>query len=362
MAKKIEEPNKLSKEERRMLFEQKVREEEAAMMAAAKAKAEAEAAANEALKQTLEMRWVYDPIKNQWMQCYVSDKNPLPVVPPIQNQTPESLHSTFLSPIQKPIAPTPTYNQSIKYHLDNLNLTDTHLNDLKLAVNRFNAVTYNLTSPSPASPNEPKPKPVFTTQQIPRKNPLVSVSAKLPPNWKCKRNKSGRIYYYNIKTKRTQWTFPKLKAKPKPNEAKNVDKVSSTTNVNYPKLEPTISSTVCDASSSTTSNNNDFKVFKEKFREKLSKFIVKLLEPYLKPDCKYGYIQNVDDFKHLARKFTHIIIEKEMSRTTIMEELELSKRVKVKTQEYISKYMSVFANGYSRKADDTKSMSQDKNS
>jgi histone-lysine N-methyltransferase SETD2 len=77
-----------------------------------------------------------------------------------------------------------------------------------------------------------------------------------------------------------------------------------------------------------------------------------VLQPFLKEDCKLGHIQNTDDFKHLARKFTHMIMEKEMSRATKIEELDLNKRIKMKTQEFITRYMQRFNGNYSRKTDD----------
>ena len=40
----------------------------------------------------------------------------------------------------------------------------------------------------------------------------------------------------------------------------------------------------------------------------ISQFIVQCLNPYRKPDCKLGRISNTDDFKHLARKVTRMIV------------------------------------------------------
>ena len=290
--------NKMSKEERRMLFEQKVREEEAALAAAAKAKAEEEEAELRRQQSSLEMRWVYDPIKNQWTQTYVNEPQPT---------------NNFYE------QPTNKISNKFNYHLTNLSLSDSHLNDLKQAIDHLgNKTAHNLSSPSPASPFYTKPKQSQSPQ----------LKKTLPPNWKCKKNKDGRIYYYNIKTNKTQWNFP--------SSTNEMSKEYETNRDNSP-----------NAISSTT--NNDLKAYKEKFREGLSKFIVKLLEPYLKSER--GRIQNVDDFKHLARKFTHVIMEKELSRTGRIEELEMNKRVRAKTQEYVSRFMSGFPDGYCRKAE-----------
>ena len=38
----------------------------------------------------------------------------------------------------------------------------------------------------------------------------------------------------------------------------------------------------------------------------MSKYMVKYLSPYRKPDCKLGRITTTDDFKHLARKVSEL--------------------------------------------------------
>ena len=224
---------------------------------------------------------------------------------------------------------------------------------------------------------------------------LEVLAAKLPPDWKCKANKSGRIYFYNIKTQVTQWEFPKLKSstiKPptpavkKESDVENVaasnseefstitsttsemvllNKVSSnelnatqdletkTSNMSIlPSVEgpSSIKASASNESNILTSSSADtsFKIFKDQFRDKLSKLVIGLLQPYLKKDCKIGHIGSTDDFKHLARKFTHAIMEKEMSRATKLEELDLNKRIRIKTEEYVSKYMAKFTAGYVR--------------
>lgn len=139
----------------------------------------------------------------------------------------------------------------------------------------------------------------------------------------------GLTFYYNIKTHKSQWNFPKSES------------ISTTQSAD---------STESELSSTT---NNTFKVYKDQFREKLSKLVVNLLKPYLNEKCRFGHIRNTDDFKHLARKFTHTIIEKELSRATRLEELDLDNRVKAKSKEYISSYMAKFDTvaGYCRKQD-----------
>lgn len=84
----------------------------------------------------------------------------------------------------------------------------------------------------------------------------------------------------------------------------------------------------------------------------MSKLVINLLKPYLNVDCKVGHIKNNEDFKHLARRFTHTIIEKEIARAADPKEIDIDKRIKQKSHEYISKYMLKFgSSGYSRKND-----------
>jgi hypothetical protein len=48
------------------------------------------------------------------------------------------------------------------------------------------------------------------------------------------------------------------------------------------------------------------KKIKDRFLKEASKIIVKLLDPYRRPGVGRGYIQNVDDFKHLAKKVSSL--------------------------------------------------------
>ena len=127
-----------------------------------------------------------------------------------------------------------------------------------------------------------------------------------------------------------------------------------------------------EAVSSTTTHlveTDAFKIAKEEFRNQLSAFIVKLLQHYSTPTTnnnnnnsngpKYGRIENKDDFKYLARKLTHSILEKEMTRVAATtsnscDDLTLTESKKVKAHEYVKNYMKKFPQGYSRKSDESK--------
>ncbi|GCC31061.1 hypothetical protein chiPu_0009515 [Chiloscyllium punctatum] len=88
---------------------------------------------------------------------------------------------------------------------------------------------------------------------------------------------------------------------------------------------------------------------KEMFRKEISQFIVLCLNPYRKPDCKLGRIVATEDFKHLARKLTHGVMNKELKQCKNPEDLECNENVKHKTKEYIKKYMQKFGAIYKPK-------------
>ena len=46
------------------------------------------------------------------------------------------------------------------------------------------------------------------------------------------------------------------------------------------------------------------KKIKEKFLKEVSRVVVKVLDPFRRPDVKRGHIRTTEDFKHLAKKVT----------------------------------------------------------
>ena len=375
----------LTKEQRRQLFEQHIKEQEAAA-AAAQATQEAERVATEATaglaaqsQPKQELKLVFDNKTQQWIQCYV--------------QQPFDQYYSYYNRDENRMGPP--QNSSIQMNANNqadflqpnnimnrINITDSHLNDLKQAVQQFmpeveqvkQTITEKLSAPSPASPILKNTKKTDSSlKSSTSRKSLSMISAKLPPDWKCK-EMGKRILYYNTKTKKSQWQYPHAKsssAKNKSSESQKKAKLDENSSKDKKSNDEAITSTSttiepdqankeCDKTTpvqssvvvSDTASSEAFKICKDQFREKLSKLIVKVLQPFLKEDFKVGHIQNTDDFKHLARKFTHMIMEKEMSRATKIEELDLNKRIKMKAQEFITRYMQRFNGNYSRKTDD----------
>ncbi|CAH6777632.1 Setd2 [Phodopus roborovskii] len=190
-------------------------------------------------------------------------------------------------------------------------------------------VTNNLLDLPPPSP--PKPKTIV-----------------LPPNWKTARDPEGKIYYYHVITRQTQWDPPTWES---PGDGTSLeheaemDLGTPTYDENPMKTSKKPKTAEADTSSELAKKS------KEVFRKEMSQFIVQCLNPYRKPDCKVGRITTTEDFKHLARKLTHGVMNKELKYCKNPEDLECNENVKHKTKEYIKKYMQKFGAVYKPKED-----------
>ncbi|XP_069873648.1 histone-lysine N-methyltransferase SETD2 [Dipodomys merriami] len=190
-------------------------------------------------------------------------------------------------------------------------------------------VTNNLLDLPPPSP--PKPKTIV-----------------LPPNWKTARDPEGKIYYYHVVTRQTQWDPPSWESPGDDASLEHeaeMDLGTPTYDENPMKTSKKPKTAEADTSSELAKKS------KEVFRKEMSQFIVQCLNPYRKPDCKVGRITTTEDFKHLARKLTHGVMNKELKYCKNPEDLECNENVKHKTKEYIKKYMQKFGAVYKPKED-----------
>ncbi|GAB6021127.1 histone methyltransferase set2 [Chamberlinius hualienensis] len=154
---------------------------------------------------------------------------------------------------------------------------------------------------------------------------------KLPPSWKTAKDEEGNTYYYHTVTRQTQWDPPPYE------ESDDVESV--------PDDNPKNKKNAVNDSSSEHSRR-----IKEAFRSKMSQFIVQYLNPYRKPDCKQGRISSTEEFKHLARKLTHFVMAKELKYCKNVEDLECNENVKHKAKDFVRKYMSKFGAVYKKTA------------
>ncbi|KAM9783170.1 histone-lysine N-methyltransferase SETD2 [Neosynchiropus ocellatus] len=181
---------------------------------------------------------------------------------------------------------------------------------------------------------------------LPPPSPPKPKTIVLPPNWKVARDPEGKIYYYHIVTRQTQWDPPTWEAS---GDNTSVDHESEM-DLGTPTYDENPSKFSTKTAEADTSSELA-KKSKETFRKEMSQFIVQCLNPYRKPDCKLGRISNTEDFKHLARKLTHGVMNKELKACNNPEDLECNENVKHKTKEYIKKYMQRFGTVYKPKDD-----------
>jgi len=146
-----------------------------------------------------------------------------------------------------------------------------------------------------------------TAQTVPQED------SDLPSNWKSAKTAFGKQYYYNTVTKQTQWEKPEIEK---------------------PKQEPIVLSLDNKVGKSKAKESK----ITQKFKNDSSKFIVSLLNLYFKGKMSHGRITNNDDFKHLARHFTHTIMEKEIAKKGA-NHITFDSKTEDRISEYISTYM-----------------------
>lgn len=181
---------------------------------------------------------------------------------------------------------------------------------------------------------------------LPPPSPPKPKTIVLSPNWKVARDPEGKIYYYHILTRQTQWDPPTWDGTTDNTTLDHESEMDLGTPT-YDENPSKFSTKTAEADTSSELAKKS----KETFRKEMSQFIVQCLNPYRKPDCKLGRITNTEDFKHLARKLTHGVMNKELKACKNPEDLECNENVKHKTKEYIKKYMQRFGSIYRAKED-----------
>nr|XP_039266370.1 histone-lysine N-methyltransferase SETD2-like isoform X1 [Styela clava] len=184
------------------------------------------------------------------------------------------------------------------------------------------------------TPVKQERKPKESALKVTSSDSKDSSPSKLPPNWKTAHDAEGRIYYYHAITRQTQWDAPTW-------DGRDEDMIGKK------EAEMDLSSTPThDERRHKTSRNKNENVTeegkkaKETFRLHMSQFVVQCLSQYRKSDRKVGRITSTEDFKHLARKLTHNIMQKEIKQVRVWEDLDFNANVRYKTKEYVKKYMS----------------------
>ncbi|XP_015921891.1 histone-lysine N-methyltransferase SETD2 isoform X2 [Parasteatoda tepidariorum] len=183
------------------------------------------------------------------------------------------------------------------------------------------------------------------------------VPTTLPPNWKTATDSEGNVYYYHVLTRQTQWDPPEREmldtvddpdedtpTYDEPKEHKQTLRKKS--HKKHPKKRST--TTAAADTSSVQVTHEVAKKIKELFRTKMSTYVVSILNPYHRDDCRVGKITSNEDFKHLARKLTHFVMAKELKHCKNVEDLDCNDNVKIKARDFIHKYMSKFGPLYKK--------------
>ncbi|XP_052080137.1 uncharacterized protein LOC127718205 isoform X2 [Mytilus californianus] len=177
----------------------------------------------------------------------------------------------------------------------------------------------------------------------PPPSPPKSKAPKLPPNWKSAKDAEGKTYYYHTTTRQTQWSPPDWE------EDDDMSVIQDDMDFDTPPDDIKSGRKKTTTAAADTSTETAKKI-KDQFRQKMSSYIVICLNPYRKPDCKSGRITSTDDFKHLARKLTHHVMSKELKHCRHVEDLEVNENVKAKAKDYVKKYMGKFGMIYRKSA------------
>ena len=166
----------------------------------------------------------------------------------------------------------------------------------------FTSLSGNVSQPINVKENVTEPLSLAFTKRPPED---------LPYNWKCN-NLDGHVYYFNKRRHIKQWYPPQ-------------DGQIDTFDGNQQMDMSDVHNEIIQSNSNSPIRNRKFaldkdkdldswheghsidlkrktKKIQEQFRNKVSPFIVKCLNPFLRNDCTSGRITNNDDFKYLARK------------------------------------------------------------
>ncbi|KAJ6216886.1 hypothetical protein RDWZM_008043 [Blomia tropicalis] len=214
--------------------------------------------------------------------------------------------------------------------------------------------TYFISLPNELSPtinikeNVTEPLPLSFTRKRPAND--------LPYNWDCSQLK-GHTYYFNKNKHIKQWHPPPENQTFTYDDDQRIDlldighELNYTSNSNSPhriKKRDTERGFDSDLLNGETfgSKRKNLRKIQERFRNDVSQFVVKCLNPFMRPDCRKGRISNSEDFKYLARKLTHNVVAKEMKQCKNTGDLACNKAVKQKTHEYVKKYMYKFGSVY----------------
>jgi len=266
----------------------------------------------------------YLPPENEMMS---SQPNLIPPFNPMNNMMPQTpmnvLNPNFPPMNQMPqISPIMQMPQTMQSALNtsqpnnfsmelNQSLPGSNTSSINISNQQLASILSNITSlkSSQASNNSSQSKADAENEP-----PTDSNDADLPPNWKSAKTSFGKVYFYNTTTKQTQWEKPVAATSPAKKTPQRVEKAKAIEEKTYKSKSASA------------------------FKKEASKVVISLLQLYLKGKMSYGRITNSDDFKYLARYFTHYILDKEVEKQG-EDSVRFSSKIKDRISEYVSSYM-----------------------
>lgn len=154
----------------------------------------------------------------------------------------------------------------------------------------------------------------------------------LPKDWSSACTDDGKVYYYHIVTRETQWEFPEIKL--------------STSSLSISSTE--IQNTIQKAKDHFEGQRKAQERQKEriqhdkeqvsKLREQIASIVVKYLSQY-RDQLSTTNDKVGNEFKHLARKLTHHLLEKELSQSDHSISEYIDQKTLSKMHHYLKHYM-----------------------
>lgn len=160
-------------------------------------------------------------------------------------------------------------------------------------------------------------------------------AVRLPDYWKATKTDVGEIYFYHTITREVTWDLPEEDTTP-------TDLLHTRVPLAVKAEVPQLTQLMQFGEPELAVMSGEAKGVKERFMSEISQFIVNILTPYRRDDCPRARITNDEDFRKLARKMTHAVLGKELRQCKRVEGLVVNEAVKLKTKDFVAKYMTKF--------------------
>lgn len=189
----------------------------------------------------------------------------------------------------------------------------------------------------------------------------MELSGQDPPKsqWQQVMDENGRPYYWNVKTDEVKWETPEPEKLQVPTVTTQADVVKEKADKPAIKLsagleaflEKQKAQELVTKSKTVEPSGGDALTPAQilaSFKKNVSDCVKKTLTRYRKKDCQVGKITNDADFKHLCRKITHIVVQKETAKDAPKDASGLDDDTKHKVKNFVKSYMKKTGAVYAR--------------